>query len=483
MHPRLVSKVLSPLTAIVSLSMLWPLAWALRDGGTDVRAFATAVAVGLGLSAALFLWGRGADYADLDVKDGFGVVALMWLAASLLGALPFWLHGVAPTFADAFFESVSGFTTTGASVIAEVEACPRGILFWRGLTHWLGGMGIIVLGLAVLPFLGVGGMDMFRAEVPGPSKEKMTPRIQETAIWLWGVYALLTILQTALLSLGGMSLFDALVHSFGTVATGGFSNLNRSVGQYGSAYFEWVIAVFMFLAGANFVLHYRFLRGDFSSHFRNEEFRVYAGIVLVSAVAISAELLRRGVCPSAAEAVRHGTFQVVSVITTTGFVTADFELWPSFSRMLLFFLMFAGGCAGSTGGGIKTIRLLVLWRHMRAGMQGLLHPRAVVHIKVGGKAVGEEIVSSVTAFFILYMTVFACGAFFMTLIGMDFITAVTGVASTLGNVGPALGALGPMENYSAVPQAGKWGFSALMLMGRLELYTVLLLFTPGTWRR
>lgn len=483
MHPRLVARVLSPLTAMVSLSMLLPLAWAVHDGSPDARAFLVSIGVGLLLSALLHRGGRRADYGELDIQDGFGVVALAWLAASLLGALPFWLHGVAPTFADAFFESVSGFTTTGASVIADVEACPRGILFWRGLTHWLGGMGIIVLGLAVLPFIGVGGMEMFRAEVPGPSKEKMTPRIRETAARLWGVYALLTAAQAALLSLGGMSAFDALIHSFGTVATGGFSTLNRSLGQYGSAYFEWVTALFMFLAGANFVLHYRFLRGDLSAFFKNDEFRVYAGIVLASTVAVSAELMRAGVFASAPEAVRHGAFQVVSVITTTGFVTADFELWPSFVKMLLFFLMFAGGCAGSTGGGIKTIRLIVLWRHMRAGMQELLHPRAVVHIKVGGKPVKEEAISSVTSFFILYMTVFTCGTFFMTLTGLDFTTAVTGTASTLGNVGPALGALGPMENYSAVPRAAKWGFSALMLLGRLELYTVLLLFMPRTWRR
>lgn len=483
MHLRLVSKVLSLLSAIVSLSMLWPLSWSLWDGASDVRAFLLSIAFGLLLAVVLFVWGREADYDDLGVKEGFVAVSLAWIIASFVGAMPYWLHGAVPTFADAFFESVSGFTTTGASVLSDIEANPRGILFWRSLTHWLGGMGIIVLGLAILPFLGVGGMELFKAEVPGPSQEKMTPRIQQTALYLWGVYALMTVVLSALLMLGGMNLFDALVHTFGTVATGGFSTLNKSLGQYDFAYFDWVVTVFMFLAGANFALHYQFLRGNRKALLKNEEFRVYGGIVLFSVVTICAELLLRGVCSSPFEALRYGAFQVVSVITTTGYVTADFELWPSYSQMLLFFLMFAGGCAGSTGGGMKVLRLLVLWRHMRGELQSLLHPRAVVHIKVGGKPVRRDIIASVTSFFILYLAVFIGGTFIMTMLGLDLLSALSGVASTLGNVGPALGALGPMDNYSNVPQAGKWVFSALMLLGRLELYTVALLFLPETWRR
>ena len=483
MHLRLVSKVLSLLSAIVSLSMLWPLVWSLWDGTSDVRAFLLSIAFGLALALLLYAFGKHADYDDLGIKDGFVAVSLAWVIASVVGAMPYWLHGTVPTFTDAFFESVSGFTTTGASVLSDIEANPRGILFWRSLTHWLGGMGIIVLGLAILPFLGVGGMELFKAEVPGPSQEKMTPRIQRTALYLWGVYALMTVAQSALLMLGGMSLFDALVHTFGTVATGGFSTLNKSLGQYNSAYFDWVVTVFMFLAGANFVLHYQFLRGNRKSFLKNEEFRVYGGIVLFSVVTICADLLFRGVCSSPVEALRYGAFQVVSVMTTTGYVTADFELWPSYSQMLLFFLMFAGGCAGSTGGGMKVLRLVVLWRHMRGELQSLLHPQAIVHIKVGGKAVRENIISSVTSFFILYLAVFIGGTFIMTMLGLDPVSALSGVAATLGNVGPALGALGPLDNYSAVPQAGKWVFSALMLMGRLELYTVALLFLPETWRR
>lgn len=463
--------------------MAWPLGWAAWDGSDDISAFLLSIAAGLAVSAVLFLAGKNADYENLGVKDGFLVVSLAWIGASLIGALPFYFGGTVPTFADAFFESSSGFTTTGASVLSDIEAVPRGILFWRSLTHWLGGMGIIVLSLAILPFLRIGGMELFKAEVPGPIPEKITPRIQQTALYLWGVYAFLTVAETVLLLLGGMNFFESLTHTFGTVATGGFSPLNRSVGQYGSAYFDWVITVFMFLSGINFVLHYRLLRGHFRPLARDDEFRTYLWIVLFCIAVISADLLFRGNYDSIAEALRYSAFQVVSIITTTGFATADFELWPSFTQLILLLLMFAGACAGSTGGGMKILRLLILSRHTRAELKRVLHPHAVISVKVGGKVIDTRIQSSVTSFLILYVAVFIAGVFFMTSLGMDMESAMSGVAASLGNVGPGLGSLGPMDNYSAVPEAGKWLFSLLMLMGRLELYTVLLLFFPGTWRK
>ena len=483
MHLPVIFKVLSLLSAIVSLSMVLPLGWSLWDGSSDGKAFLLSISAGLIFSAVLFMAGKNADYNDIGVKDGFLVVSLSWIFASLIGALPFYISGTIPTFAGAFFESVSGFTTTGASVLSDIEAVPRGILFWRSLTHWLGGMGIIVLSLAILPFLGVGGMELFKAEVPGPIPEKITPRIQQTALYLWGVYAFLTVAETVLLLLGGMNLFESLTHTFGTVATGGFSPLNRSVGQYGSAYFDWVITVFMFLSGINFVLHYRLLRGHFRPLARDDEFRTYLWIVLFCIAVISADLLFRGNYDSIAEALRYSAFQVVSIITTTGFATADFELWPSFTQLILLLLMFAGACAGSTGGGMKILRLLILSRHTRAELKRVLHPHAVISVKVGGKVIDTRIQSSVTSFLILYVAVFIAGVFFMTSLGMDMESAMSGVAASLGNVGPGLGSLGPMDNYSAVPEAGKWLFSLLMLMGRLELYTVLLLFFPGTWRK
>jgi trk system potassium uptake protein TrkH len=482
-HLPVIFKVLSLLSAIVSLSMVLPLGWSLWDGSSDGKAFLLSISAGLIFSAVLFMAGKNADYNDIGVKDGFLVVSLSWIFASLIGALPFYISGTIPTFAGAFFESASGFTTTGASVLSDIEAVPRGILFWRSLTHWLGGMGIIVLSLAILPFLGVGGMELFKAEVPGPIPEKITPRIQQTALYLWGVYAFLTVAETVLLLLGGMNLFESLTHTFGTVATGGFSPLNRSVGQYGSAYFDWIITVFMFLSGINFVLHYRLLRGHFRPLARDDEFRTYLWIVLFCIAVISADLLFRGNYDSIAEALRYSAFQVVSIITTTGFATADFELWPSFTQLILLLLMFAGACAGSTGGGMKILRLLILSRHTRAELKRVLHPHAVISVKVGGKVIDTRIQSSVTSFLILYVAVFIAGVFFMTSLGMDMESAMSGVAASLGNVGPGLGSLGPMDNYSAVPEAGKWLFSLLMLMGRLELYTVLLLFFPGTWRK
>ncbi len=483
MRPRLVARVLSLMGGIVSLSMLWPLLWALYDGSEDRWPFVASIGIGLGVSGVLYLWGRGCQYRELGIKDGFAVVSLSWILASGIGALPFLLSGTVPTFADAFFEAISGFTTTGASVISDIEANPRGILFWRNLTHWLGGMGIIVLSLAILPFLGVGGMQLYKAEVPGPIKEKMTPRIQQTALYLWGVYVLLSGLQLLFLMAGGMGLFEALTHTFGTMATGGFSPLNKSIGQYDSAYFDWVITVFMFLAGVNFALHYRILTGRWSVMLRDEEFKLYGGITLVSALVVSGVLLLRGVYGSPLDALRFGTFQVVSIMTTTGYVTADFDLWPSSIRFLLLLLMFVGGCAGSTGGGMKNLRILVLARHVRAGLYSILHPNAVVHVRVGGKVVGKDVIASVTSFFVLYMGLFMLGTLAMAAMDLDIITAMSSVAATLGNIGPGLGGVGPMRNYAEIPQLGKWVLSLLMLMGRLELYTVMLLFFPETWRR
>ena len=483
MHLRLVSKVLSLLSAIVSLSMLWPLVWSLWDGTPDVRAFLLSIAFGLALALVLYAFGKHADYDDLGIKDGFVAVSLAWVIASVVGAMPYWLHGTVPTFTDAFFEAMSGFTTTGASVLSDIEANPRGILFWRDLTHWLGGMGIIVLSLAILPFIGVGGMQLYKAEVPGPIPEKMTPRIQQTALYLWGVYVLLSALQTALLMLGGMNLFESLTHTFGTMATGGFSPLNKSIGQYNSAYFDWVIIIFMFLAGCNFVLHYRFLLGRWGAFWKDEEFRFYTAVTLFCTLTTTLVLRLHGMYDSFVDALRFGAFQVVSIITTTGYVTADYELWPAYTQFILLLLMFVGACAGSTGGGIKNLRLMVLARHVRAELSSILHPKAIVHVRVGGKPVGRDIIASVTSFFILYIAIFTAGTLFMTILDLDLITAMASVAATLGNIGPGLGGVGPMQNYAAIPDAGKWVLSLCMMMGRLELFTVVLLLLPETWKR
>lgn len=480
---RLVARVLALLSSMISIFMLWPLSWAIMDGSTDAKAFVMSIAVGFMVALLLYGWGKRGNFQDLGIREAFAVVTLSWVTASIIGALPYFFHGTAPTFTDAFFEAMSGFTTTGASILTNIEAQPRGILFWRDLTHWLGGMGIIVLSLAILPFVGVGGMELYKAEVPGPIPEKMTPRIQQTALLLWGVYVFLSALQTVLLLFGGMDLFDSLTHTFGTMATGGFSPKNTSVAHYNSAYIDWVITIFMFLTGCNFALHYHFLKGKWNAWWKDGEFRVYFFISLGCTVAITALLLIKDIYSNVFDALRYAAFQVVSIITTTGFVTADYELWPVFTQLLLLILMFIGGCAGSTGGGIKNLRIMVLVRHAYAELFRLLHPKAIVHTKVAGRTISKEIVGSITAFFLLYIGIFTLASLVMTALGLDIVSAISSVAATLGNIGPGLALVGPTKNYALIPNIGKWVLSFCMLLGRLELYTVLILFVPATWKR
>lgn len=483
MRLGIVAKVLALVGAVVSLSMIWPLIWALCDGTPDRRPFLLSIAAGLLLSAGLFVAGGGSSVRELGTREAFAVVTFSWIVASVVGGLPFFLAGTVPNFTDAFFEAMSGFSTTGASVLADIEAHPRGILFWRGLTHWLGGMGIIVLSLAVLPFLGVGGMELYRAEVPGPMQEKLTPRVQQTALLLWGVYLLFSFLEMVALMLGGLDLFEALTHTFATMATGGFSTLNGSVGQYGSAYIDGVVTLFMFLAGANFVLHYRLLRGDLKAWWRDGEFRFYLGLTLAATATITLCLLWHRNYASPVEALRYASFQVVSIVTTTGFVTADYELWPVYAHVVLFFLMFVGGCGGSTGGGMKNVRIMIVLRQVYGECRRLLHPQAVIPLRVGGSVVDRDVVAAVSAFVIAYLGLFALFSLVMAGLGLDVTTALSSVAATLGNIGPGLGGVGPSRNYAFVPSAGKWVLSFCMLLGRLELFTVLLLFSPETWRR
>jgi len=483
LRPAVVAKVLSLLCAIVSLFMVFPILWSLADGSGDLFPLLWGMGAGLGVSALLFVVGSKAKVGDLGLREAFAVVSLSWVLASAIAGIPYLLNGTVPTYTEAFFEAMSGFTTTGATVLTDIQSNPRGILFWRDLTQWLGGMGIIVLSLAVLPFLKVGGMQLYKAEVPGPMPEKITPRVHQTALLLWGVYLLLSLLQTSALLLGGMSLFESLTHTFGTMATGGFSPLNRSIGQYGNAYFEWVIILFMFLAGTNFVLHFLLLRGDLGAWWRNEEFRFYVKLLAVAILLAAAFLFSSGTYEKLSDSIRYGAFQVVSIVTTTGFVTADFGLWPNFLQYLLLLLMFVGGCAGSTVGGIKSMRIMVLVKHVKAELQRLLHPRAIFTVRIGGKVLEREVISSVTAFFVMYIGLFALAAMAMAALGLDVLTAIASAAAAIGNIGPALGSVGPSSNYAHVPAAGKWILSFCMLLGRLEIYTVMMLFLPGTWRR
>ena len=474
--------LISYLLMVIGLSMAATFAVSVyyQDPIACRRALAYSGMAVLILGFVLSLFTRGP--VDLSRRDGFAIVAFGWLFASLFGALPYIVSGVIPNPVSAVFETMSGFTTTGASVLSGVELLPKGILFWRALTHFFGGMGVLVLCIAILPFLGVGGMQLYRAEMPGPSKDRLTPRIENTAKLLWGVYLVLCVLEALLLKVGGMPWFDAWCNSFGTVATGGFSNYDASIGIYNNLYFEIVILVFMFLAGANFALHYRAIKGEVSAFHRDPEFLAYLGIWLFCCLAITLNTWQT-VFPSFWHAARASFFTGTSIMTTTGFVTADFEKWPALSKIILVLMMFFGGCAGSTAGGIKIIRIFVLVRTGLREMILYLQPQAVIPVKVGKKPLEAVIVSHIAAFFVTYVLIFVVASALMTLFTPDLETAITSVATTLNNVGPGLGAVGPMDNFACIPTAGKAILTLCMLLGRLELYTVLVLLLPSFWRK
>ena len=430
----------------------------------------------------------------LEIREGFAVVALAWFVLSLIGALPFVLSGALSSYSNAFFETMSGFTTTGATILGGVdtpliEDLPYSLLFWRSLTHWLGGMGIIVLTLAIMPVLGIGGVQLYKAEVPGLTTDKLTPRIGETAKRLWLIYVGFTVVQIGFLW-PAMGLFDAINHAFATMATGGFSTKNGSVGQFESAYVEWVIIVFMVLAGVNFALHFRLLAGQFNAVWKDAEIKVYLAIIGVSTFLLAADLWAINGGDAAflkydqlGDALRQSAFQAVAIITTTGFGTADYELWPYFAMSVLFLLFFAGGMAGSTGGGIKIVRHILLFKNVHTEIKKLVHPNAVIPIRMNRQSVSQDIIRNVLSFFFVYFALIGLGTLVMTLMNLDVWSAFTVTISSIGNVGPAFGDFGPTETYAPIPGAGKWVLSFLMMAGRLELFTVLIMFSPAFWRR
>ena len=480
MNIQLTLRILGALLLFLAAALLTPIPFALYfdDGGTIPLLWSAGITFACGLI--LFLLCR--SDRDLSAREGFAIVTFGWLFYAVFGALPFVISGAIPSPLDAVFETMSGFTTTGASILTDIEGLPESLLLWRALTHWLGGMGIIVMSLAILPMLGVGGMQLFKAEVPGPTADRLKPRIQDTAKLLWGVYVILTALETILLMFGGMTLHEALCHSFATLATGGFSSRNASVAAYNSAYIDWVITLFMFLAGMNFSLHYQALRGRFGSVHRNEELRVYLGITLVAILALVVFNFG-GVYDSLADNLRYSAFQVVSIMTTTGFATADYEVWPIIGQYLLVFLMFIGGCAGSTGGGMKVARILLLFKHAHVQLFRLIHPRAIRLVKLGNTPVDREVMQSILGFFALFMGVFVVASFLMAASGMDLVSAGASVIATLSNIGPGLGTVGPTDNYAHIAPFGKSVLILCMLLGRLELFTVLVLIFPTFWRK
>ena len=431
----------------------------------------------LGLAASL----RTPKNTTIYARDGLAIVALVWVLMSAFGALPFVISGEIPAFADAFFEMVSGFTTTGSTILNDVEALSHGALFWRSFSHWVGGMGVLVFAMAVLPMTDGRAMHLMRAEVPGPTCGKLSSKLSDSAKILYGIYFAMTALEVALLCAGGMSLYESLIHAFGTAGTGGFSNRALSIGAYQNPYFEWVIGIFMLLFGVNFNLYYFILMRHFREAFGSEELRAYLGIVLFSTVTIAANIL--SMVGSVGEAVRTAFFQVSSIITTTGYATADFNLWPTYSRILLLLLMFMGGCAGSTAGGLKMSRIIIFFKAARQDLNKMLHTHAVTTIRFEGKPLDEKTLQGVHNYFNVYMLLIMLSTVLVSLDGFDLTTTFTAVITCINNVGPGMEMVGPMGNFSQFSDPVKYLLSFDMLAGRLELYPMLALFAPRLWRR
>src|SRR6056297_3092416 len=487
---RLVSGILGGLIFFLGASMVLPVIIALIYGEPSWSAFTATGLASMVIGAVVFWSFRPSE--ELRMREAFLIVTLAWFIGSLVSAFPFIISGALDSYTDSVFEAMSGLSTTGATILGGItsdgiqnpmiEDLDQSLLFWRSLLHWLGGMGIIVLTLALLPLLGIGGMELYQAEYSGSTSDKLTPRIQETALLLWTVYIGLTRAQFLMLwAHPSMDWFDAINHAFSTLATGGFSNLNDSVAGFDSVYIDVVIILFMFLAGINFAMHYRLFSGDVKSFIDNREIRFYSLITLIFVVAISGGLWIFDQY-SFDNALRYGSFQVVSIITTTGFGTDDYVLWLPFSSFLLFVLFFTGSCAGSTGGGIKMIRLMIIAKNIGREFKQIIHPQAIVPVRVGDRVIDSPILKTILGFFVAYFLIFVFGALGMSLMGFDFMSAMGASIASLSNIGPAWGVFGPVENYAGVPYLGKWLLLILMMIGRLKLFTVLVLFTPWFWK-
>ncbi len=430
----------------------------------------------------------------INKRDGYLVVAIGWIVMALSGTLPYVFTGTIPSFTNAFFETMSGYTTTGASILNDIESMPNGILFWRSLTHWIGGMGIIVLAIAILPLLGIGGMQLFAAEAPGPSADKLHPRITDTAKRLWLIYFGYTAAETLLLNIAGMSFFDAINHAMCTLSTGGFSTKNASLSYWnGQPLIQYIIILFMFLAGTNFVLSYFAFKGKVQKVIKDEEFKLYFKFIVIFTIIVAFIIYFRAdlsissidhpmVLGKGESSFRHALFQVVAIVTTTGFITADFTIWTSFLLVFFFGIMFLGGSAGSTAGGVKVVRHIIMIKTGFKEFKKTLHPSAILPVRYNKNSIPKKIIYNIMAFFILYMLAFIIGSLVFSMFDIDFESSVGLAASSLGNVGPALGDFGPVHNYSALPNTAKWWCGFLMLIGRLELFTVLILLTPFFWR-
>lgn len=480
MNLRGVLFLLGRLLLVLSAALIIPAVVAYFEG-ESVTAFLVSSAIAFAFG--LFLERRfvlGEEFT-FGRHEAFLLVASAWMVATLVGALPYVLIKGPGFLVDGVFESASGFTTTGASVFADVESETKALLLWRALTQWLGGMGIIVLGIAVLPKLAVGGMELLGAEAPGPIKEKIRPRIAQTAKALWGIYTLLTGIEVAILWTLGLTPFEAVTQSFTTMATGGFSTRNASIAAFGNPAVEWTVTLFMLLAGASFALHFQWIRGRLKPVLRDPEFRLYLAILSGGTLVVAVNLILDENYFGVVEAARLAAFQVVSIVTTTGFATTNYDVWPYFSCAFLFLMMFVGGCSGSTGGSVKVVRVLIVTKKIGVDLRRLARPHAVLPLRVGERTIPDDVVSAVTTFFVLFLALFATGGLALTMMGLDPESAFSASAACLGNIGPGFGSVGPTLTYGPLPAAAKLLLSVLMIVGRLELYTILVLLFLKRW--
>ncbi len=489
MNIRTLFNILAGFLTLLGLTMLIPSLISWGYGESDYKEILRAAGACIVVGFPIWVFTR--KYHKLTNKDGFAIVTFAWLVTAFAGALPFYFTGALPTFTDAFFESMSGVTTTGASVIGSpvtlphlpngIESLSHGILFWRSFIQWIGGMGIIVFYIAILPLLGVGGVQLFKAEVPGPVADKIKPRVQETAKLLWMVYVGITFAEILLLGISGMGWFDAICHSFTTMPTGGFSTKNASIGYYDNSMVHYIIILFMFIAGVNFTLHFKAVTGDVRSYLRDREFLNFLGLtVTVTIIIFIAVSSSQGDWSHIG--FRDSLFQTVSIVTTTGFGTADYEQWAYISQFLLLALMFIGGMGGSTGGGMKVVRVMLIFKYAAMETRRLLHARAIIPIRIGDRYISEDVIRNTLGFFLFYVSIFVITTLMLTAMNIDLESAIGAAASALGNIGPALGQYGPTDNYALMPMAGKWLLSFCMLLGRLEIFTVMVLFSRTFWK-
>ncbi|WP_294375397.1 TrkH family potassium uptake protein [uncultured Clostridium sp.] len=480
MNYRVVLRILGNVIKYMIALLVIPFLIALYYGDGDAKAFFITMIIGVPLAHLLSC--IKAERKAIYAKEGFLIVGLAWIMISVIGAIPFVISRAIPNFIDAFFETVSGFTTTGATILTQIEGLPRGILFWRNFTHWIGGMGFLIFMLALIPSLGSNSIHLLKAESPGPSPGKIVPKIKETAKILYLIYFVLTIVEALFLMFAGMNLYDALIHAMGTAGTGGFSNMNESVAAFHSPLIEWIITIFMIIFGINFALYFQILKGNIKGFLKNEELRYYLLTIFCAFIFITFNILKlnRG---DIMLSIRQSAFQVSSIITSTGFATVDYNFWPTLSKMIIIMLMFVGAMAGSTGGGIKTVRIVIILKAIKREINKIVHPKRINSVKIDGKAIDEEIIHGVFLFIGAYIIISLIAIFIISFDNFDVLTTVTSVITTMSNIGPGLEMVGPAGNFSAFSSLSKLILSFCMLAGRLEIYPMLIMFSPSIWRK